>query len=83
MTFVEVLTGSIEDAPHVGKMMVYLRQLLQHHPDRTHVYGALTNLQTVALYHCARARDTIQCSPAVYMGQGEQCHHIICLQAQS
>lgn len=83
MTFVEVLTGPIEDAPHVGKMIVYLLQLLKRHPDRTHVYGALTNLQTVTLYHCARARGTTERSAAVYMGQGEQCHHIICLQVPS
>lgn len=71
MTFVEVLTGSIEDAAHVGKTIVYLQQLLKHHPDRTHMYGALTNLEAAAVYHCVRARDTIHHSPAVYMGRGK------------
>ena len=66
----EVLTGSIEDAAHIGKMIMYLQQLLKRHPDRTHVYGALTNLQAVIVFHCALARDATHRSQVVYMNQG-------------
>jgi len=50
LTFVKVLTGAIDDDTHAGKMAVYLNKLLQLNPGRTHVYGALTNLEHAVVY---------------------------------
>ena len=37
---------------HIGKMIKYLKKLMEAHPNRTHVYGALKNLESTTLYHC-------------------------------
>lgn len=58
IAFVKVLTGRIDDEKHVGKLLVYLEQLLKLNPDRHHVYGALTNLQYATMYYCKRGHGT-------------------------
>ncbi len=70
LTFVEVLTGSIHDATHVGKMLVYLRDLLELHPDRDAGYGVLTNLMYAVLYYKERGDDNWHCSQPLDMAQG-------------
>lgn len=40
------------DLAHTGKVLVYLSSLMEAQPKRTHVYGALTNLEYTTLYHC-------------------------------
>lgn len=72
ITFVEVLTGKIDDEKHVGKMLVYLEQLLKLNPARHHVYGALTNLRYTTLYCCRRGHDTssFERTQAVCMNTG-------------
>ncbi len=63
LTFVEVLTGPIDDDTHIGKMLVYLNELLELNPIRGHVYGALTNLEHAAVYHCIRGYKIGYCQP--------------------
>lgn len=77
LTLVQVLTGSIEDAEHIGKMIVCLRQLLAHNPARSHVYGALTNLHSAALYRCTQNSDNVEFSQAVDLAKGGQCQGIL------
>ena len=77
LTLVQVLTGSIEDADHIGKMIVYLRQFLAHNPARNHVYGALTNLHSAALYRCTRHSNKVEFSQAISLAKGKQCHCIL------
>ena len=77
LTLVQVLTGSIEDAEHIGQIIVYLRQLLAHNPARSHVYGALTNLHSAALYRCTRHTDKVEFSQAIDLAKGKQRHCIL------
>ncbi len=71
LTFVEVLTGPIDDDTHIGKMLVYLNELLELNPIRGHVYGALTNLEHAAVYHCIRGYKIGYCQPI----HGKRCMH--------
>ena len=72
ITFVEVLTGNIEEQSHVGKMLVYLEKLLKLNPDRHSVYGALTNLRYTTVYYCERGDHdfSFQHTQAVRMSKG-------------
>ncbi len=55
VTFIEVVPGDM-DLTHIGKVIVYLSKLMEAQPNRTHVYGALTNLEYTTLYHCTGSK---------------------------
>ena len=55
VTFIEVVRGDM-DLTHTGKVIVCLSRLMEAQPNRTHVYGALTNLEYTTLYHCTGSK---------------------------
>lgn len=55
VTFIEVVRGDM-DPTHIGKVIVYLSRLMEAQPNRTHVYGVLTNLEYTTLYHCTGSK---------------------------
>lgn len=55
VTFIEVVRGDM-DLTHTGKVIVYLSRLMKAQPNRTHVYGALTNLEYTTIYHCTGSK---------------------------
>ena len=67
VTFIEVVQGDM-DLTHIGKVIVYLRRLMEAQPNRTHVYGVLTNLEYTTLYHCTGSQ--IRHTPSVKYEEG-------------